>query len=149
MNFENNPHIKTASQVFNLPDSSTKAGKVFYGVMLSGSVLLPIVFAAYPRFIEPAIGITTREFYLAFTAAYLLLFSICAAAAKNATARLRKSLNCVTVNDVVLLAPMAAKSEFPAVVTYGRSFWFWQLVVSYLSGVFFSWIFFLFKLFVA
>ena len=149
MNSKNNRSVKTGFQLFDLPGSSSKAGKVFYSVMFCGAILLPMVFAAYPRFIEPAIGLTTREFYLVFTAAYLLLFSFCAAAARNTTAGLRKSLNCATVNDVVVLAPLAFRSEFPVVVAHGRKFWFWQLVVSYLSGVFFSWVFFLFKLFVA
>ena len=143
------PIVKTTFKIFDLPDNSTKAGQVFYGVMLSGILLLPIVFTAYPRFVEPAIALTSREFFLAFTAAYLVVFSFCSAAALKATARLRKSLTRVTVNDVVILAPMAANSEHSSVVALGRKFWFWQLIVSYLSGVFFSWFFFVFKLFIA
>jgi hypothetical protein len=140
---------QSAATLFGLPNSSSKANQVFYGLMLSGVFSIPIIFLAYPRYLEPGLGLTIREFFIVFTATYLVIFSYCSACAVKATARLRKSLDQRTPNDVAILAPLAANNGSPEIFELGHKFWFWQLVVGYLSGTFFSWFVCLFLLFIA
>lgn len=81
------PIVKTTFKIFDLPDNSTKAGQVFYGVMLSGILLLPIVFTAYPRFVEPAIALTSREFFFGIYCRLLsrIFFLFCSGFKSNST----------------------------------------------------------------
>jgi hypothetical protein len=143
--------MNTASSentIFSLPSDAKKAGQVFYGLMIAGVFFTPLVMFVYTHFIAPKASVTTKEFFVIFSALYILLFTFFSAAAKHASLALRKAMGNTLPSDVTIVAPTAANSARPEVVALGRKYWFWQLVNSYFSGIAFSWLGCIFLLFI-
>ena len=134
--------------VFSLPKTPTKANQVFYAMVLSGLVFVPMLLLTYHRFLEPQLKVSLKEFFLAFTMIYLLVLVLCKRPTKKASETLRRHLGDKFAIEVSILAPAAANSLNQEIVTLGRNYWFWQLIGGYLTGVFFSWIGGIFFLFV-
>jgi hypothetical protein len=136
------------SKLFALPPDEQSARQVFYGLMAAGLFFLPMTVFVYRHFVAPQVSLTTKEFFVIFSAIYLLLFVGCSAAAQATSSRLRAKIEVVLPRSAVVLAPAAASSKKPEVVALARKYWFWQLVGSYLSGMAFSWLGCIFSLFI-
>lgn len=136
------------SKLFSLPSDEQSARQVFYGLMVAGGGLLPMVIIVYRHFVAPQVSLTTQEFFVIFSVIYLLLFIGCSTAAQTASSRLRAKIDVALPRSAVVLAPVAASSKNPDVVALARAYWFWQLLGSYLSGMAFSWLGCIFALFI-
>lgn len=138
----------STSKLFSLPSDEHAAKQVFYGLMVAGLFFLPLTILVYQRFVASLVTLTTKEFFLFFSAIYLLLFLGCSAAAQTASSKLRRKIDKVLPRSAVVVAPAAANSKTPEVVVLARKYWFWQLVNSYLAGMAFSWLGCIFALFI-
>ena len=134
--------------VFGLPSTSNKARQVFYGVMLAGVLFVPMLFLVYQHFIALHVKINLKEFFIIFSAIYLLFFIFCMTRASNISASLRKQFGSELPRDVTLVGPAIANSKAKETILMGQKYWFWQLVGSYFTGITFAWFVYLFVLFV-
>lgn len=135
-------------EIFGLPSTSNKAREVFYAVMLVGVVFIPMLFFVYQNFIASYIKISMKEFFLIFSATYMLLFVACTIRASNTSMSLRKKFGDRLPRNVMLAAPVIASSGVSEIIMLGQKYWFWQLVSSYFVGMTVSWFVCLFILFV-
>lgn len=136
------------AEIFGLPSTSNKAREVFYAVMLVGVIFVPMFFLVYKRFIAPHMKMSTEEFFVIFSAIYMLLFILCTARTSNVSINLRKQFGSVLPRDVMLAAPVIANSGISEIIVLGKKYWFWQLISSYFTGITFSWLVYLFILYV-
>lgn len=134
--------------LFRLPLKKGEASQTFYGFMVAGLFSLPMMLVVYHKFLALEIGFGTKEFFLVFTAVYVLFFVVCSNFAQSISSKLRQKLDGKLPRSATVLAPIAAASNMPEIVSMGQRYWFWQLVGSYLSGMAFSWLGCIFVLFV-
>ncbi len=126
--------------LFRLPLDEGEARQTFYGLMVAGLFSLPMVLVVYHKFMASEIDFGTKEFFLVFTAVYVLFFVVCSNLAQSISSELRRKLGGKLPRSAIVLAPIAAASNVPEIVSMGQRYWFWQLVGSYLSGMAFSWL---------
>lgn len=131
---------QVSENVFSLPSTEGRAGQVFYGVMCAGVMLVPMLLFFFHHFIASVTPLNMKEFFWFFTIFYIAILFLCKTPARNAGVILRKHLGNKSSAEVTILAPTAANSSSPEIFALGRRYWFWQLISSYLTGVFFSWV---------
>ena len=144
----NNIFESVDESIFSLPKSGESVRAITRAATFSGLIFVPMIFFISGQFVETKLGISMTEFFVIFTAAYMLVFIFVTGRASSASEKLRGKLEKKLPRDVVIVAPFVSKNINSEVLILGQKYWFWQIISNYFGGLAFSWLACLFYFFV-